>query len=66
MDVVDDFSYPIPVSVIFRVLGVPMADEPTFHGWVTDFMQGADVGGPSATPTKAGPRRRKPPRAWSS
>ncbi len=47
MDVVDDFSYPIPVSVIFfRVLGVPMADEPKFHGWVTDFMQGADVGGP--------------------
>jgi cytochrome P450 len=32
------------VSVIFRVLGAPMADEPMFHGWVTDFMQGADVG----------------------
>lgn len=44
MDVVDDFAYPIPVSVICRVLGVPMADEPTFHGWVMDFMQGADVG----------------------
>ena len=44
MDVVEDFSYPIPVSVIFRVLGAPIADEPKFHGWVTDFMQGADVG----------------------
>ncbi|OYN79915.1 cytochrome P450 [Mycolicibacterium sphagni] len=44
MDVVDDFSYPIPVSVIFRVLGAPIADEPMFHSWVTDFMQGADVG----------------------
>ncbi len=44
MDVVDDFSYPIPVSVIFRVLGAPIADEPMFHGWVMDFMQGADVG----------------------
>ena len=44
MDVVEDFSYPIPVSVIFRVLGVPMADEPMFHSWVMDFMQGADVG----------------------
>ena len=44
MDVVEDFSYPIPVSVIFRVLGVPLADEPMFHGWVMDFMQGADVG----------------------
>lgn len=44
MDVVEDFSYPIPVSVIFRVLGAPIADEPQFHAWVTDFMQGADVG----------------------
>jgi len=44
MDVVEDFSYPIPVSVIFRVMGAPIADEPKFHGWVMDFMQGADVG----------------------
>ena len=44
MDVVEDFSYPIPVSVIFRVLGAPVADEPKFHAWVMDFMQGADVG----------------------
>ncbi|WP_445169137.1 cytochrome P450 [Mycolicibacterium sp. Dal123E01] len=44
LDVVEDFSYPIPVSVIFRVLGVPIEDEPKFHGWVNDFMQGADVG----------------------
>ncbi|MGI9124926.1 MAG: cytochrome P450 [Mycobacterium sp.] len=44
MDVVDDFSYPIPVSVIFRVLGAPIKDEPHFHAWVMDFMQGADVG----------------------
>ncbi|MCH9723031.1 MAG: cytochrome P450 [Actinomycetia bacterium] len=44
MDVVEDFSYPIPVSVIFRVLGAPIADEPMFHSWVMDFMRGADVG----------------------
>jgi cytochrome P450 len=44
MDVVEDFSYPIPVSVIFRVMGAPVADEPKFHGWVMDFMRGADVG----------------------
>ncbi len=50
MDVVDDFSYPIPVSVIFRILGAPMADEPMFHGWVMDFMQGADVGPERDTP----------------
>ncbi len=50
MDVVEDFSYPIPVSVIFRVMGAPMADAPTFHGWVTDFMNGADVGSERDTP----------------
>ena len=44
MDVVDDFAYPIPVSVICRMLGVPLADIPTFHPWIFDFMQGADVG----------------------
>lgn len=44
MDVVEDFSYPIPVSVIFRVMGAPVTDEPKFHSWVMDFMQGADVG----------------------
>ncbi len=44
LDVVEDFSYPIPVSVIFRVMGAPVTDEPKFHGWVMDFMQGADVG----------------------
>lgn len=50
MDVVEDFSYPIPVSVIFRVLGAPIEDEPQFHSWVTDFMQGADVGPERDTP----------------
>ena len=50
MDVVDDFSYPIPVSVIFRVMGAPVEDEPKFHGWVTDFMQAADVGPERDTP----------------
>ncbi len=50
MDVVEDFSYPIPVSVIFRVMGAPIADEPMFHGWVMDFMQGADVGPERGTP----------------
>ena len=50
MDVVDDFSYPIPVSVIFRVMGAPMADEPMFHALVADFMQGADVGPERDTP----------------
>ena len=44
MDVVDDFSYPIPVAVICRIMGVPLADEPKFHAWIFDFMRGADLG----------------------
>lgn len=44
MDVVDQFAYPIPVAVICRILGVPVADEPMFHAWVADFMAGNDVG----------------------
>lgn len=44
MDVVDDFAYPIPVAVICQILGVPVDDVPTFHPWIFDFMQGADIG----------------------
>ncbi|HEY6759046.1 MAG TPA: cytochrome P450 [Baekduia sp.] len=31
VDVVDQLAYPLPVSVICRLLGVPVADEPRFH-----------------------------------
>jgi cytochrome P450 len=33
VDIVDDFAYPFPVTVICRVLGVPREDEPRFHVW---------------------------------
>ena len=44
MEFVDDFAYPIPVTVICKILGVPVAGIPTFHPWIFDFMQGADIG----------------------
>ncbi|MER6824864.1 cytochrome P450 [Streptosporangium sp. NPDC000563] len=34
IDIVDDFAYPFPVTVICHLLGVPREDEPRFHGWV--------------------------------
>lgn len=49
MDMVDEFAYPIPVSVICKILGVPVEDVPTFHPWIFDFMQGADIGPESLT-----------------
>ena len=48
-DVVDDYAYPVPVAVICQVLGIPLKDEPTFHGWIFDFMAGLDLGPEAAT-----------------
>src|SRR6476661_7123348 len=48
-DVVDDYAYPVPVAVICKILGVPVKDEPTFHGWIFDFMAGLDLGPEAAT-----------------
>src|ERR1700682_1156109 len=48
-DVVDDYAYPVPVALICKVLGIPLKDEPTFHGWIFDFMAGADMGPDAAT-----------------
>jgi cytochrome P450 len=39
-DVVDDFSYPFPVTVICKLLGVPREDEPQFEGLVDAVVAG--------------------------
>jgi cytochrome P450 len=48
-DVVDDYAYPVPVAVICQLLGIPLKDEPMFHGWIFDFMAGLDLGPEAAT-----------------
>jgi cytochrome P450 len=39
MDLVDHFAYPLPVSVICRILGVPPEDEPQFRVWASALVE---------------------------
>ncbi|MEU6550022.1 cytochrome P450 [Streptomyces sp. NPDC046915] len=42
IDIVDDFAYPFPVTVICHLLGVPREDEPRFHLWVDALVNAID------------------------
>ena len=41
-DLVDDITYPFPVTVICRLLGVPREDEPRFHVWADAMIETID------------------------
>ncbi|MFD3325988.1 cytochrome P450 [Streptomyces sp. NPDC058701] len=53
VDLVDQFAYPFPVSVICRLLGVPPADEPRFHVWAEAIAASLDPD-PDADPSERG------------
>ncbi len=40
LDVVDDFAYPLPVTIICELLGVPREDEPLFHRLADQILGG--------------------------
>ncbi|WP_336054739.1 cytochrome P450 [Streptomyces sp. CA2R101] len=49
IDAVDDFAYPLPVTVICKILGVPLEDEPRFHSWIETALDALDFGPEAAS-----------------
>jgi cytochrome P450 len=52
VDIVDEFAFPFPVTVICELLGVPHEDVPRFHAWVEAGLEALD-------PKAAGPEQQQ-------
>jgi cytochrome P450 len=43
MDVIEDLAYPLPVTVICEMLGVPVNDHASIRGWSSDIARSLDA-----------------------
>jgi pimeloyl-[acyl-carrier protein] synthase len=48
MDIIEDLAYPLPVTVICEMLGVPVNDQATIRQWSADLARSLDAIGPQA------------------
>jgi len=42
VDIVEEFAYPLPVTAICQILGVPREDQPRFRGWADALIENID------------------------
>ena len=48
MDIIEDLAYPLPVTVICEMLGVPVSDQASIRQWSADLARSLDAIGPQA------------------
>ncbi len=64
IDIVEDFAYPIPVTMICELLGVPREDQPRLHALAEAIVTGIDLN-PQESPEERLRRRDRPAQAFA-